>query len=1322
MSKPLPKASWLNTTARLLWQLTALWIIVLATLVVLGRQAIVNLAQYQHQIQDQISEQIGAPVRFSHIEGEWTGMSPSFLLRDLAILDTTNTSEQVISVARVEAQPDLLASIYHRRLVLQRLVVANMHLSLTEDANGFWSVGLPMSESSGTGFELLETLLFKSRLIRVESVELEVNFHSGASAPVELRKVNIENSENFHRLVASLSVSNAAESARLEMEGWGNPLLLGEFQGTYYLKVNEINNIGLIRAALERWLPKQFRDSSQVHSQVNGEVWLNLDGKGLGKIGGYLDAAEIPFNWNSEIPPVRDFHTDLSGHYSSGQSWSMTAQQLVFSWENKPVTPTAISYTQQVGDSWGEGQLTVSRVDLAILKSFLEQAGGLPEPALDAISELNPSGLVAPLRVKVAVTPEKQLQISALGNLQDVAIDSFAKGPASRQINGYFEVWARGSEDLGGFVEIDSPQGLSMWYPTAYDDYMIHGSVKGRVDWRLDRANHRVQVNSGPLEISGEEGQGSVFVNLSLPLKREYGAPHMTLQVGMHNSHSRYRNQYIPNVLNPALKKWLDEAIGEANVPEAGFIWRGSLLASEAEQRSIQLYLRTSEGQLQFQPDWPAIENMTALLIVDDVAAQGELFQGSIAGVNLQSAEYALLAESETSPLTLKIDGEADGKVDDAMALLSDSPVSAAVSALENWQTAGDVRAQLKLTIPFDAGHQPGIHVDAAIQNGQLVDPSETLFFDRLKTVLIYDSKTGLFAEDITGRLWGSPVSASLQTQDNLMTLRGKGRIETGGVAKHTNLPVQQVLSGGSQFQATLTVPLNEDADEQVPHLALKSSFQGVAIDLPEPFAKTASDKREGVFTIRFNSAGWRITGQLDELLFADFQLDEDRLYSGFIGINQQQRVGWHDENFLVQGQVDNFDVNEWSQVLDRFAQDGNGLEFPMPFIDLGINQFRLQAIELDDVSITGSRTQTIDQNTGNAETWRFAFTSDLADGQVGLPVDRELPIILDLSRLSLKTDKADTPAEAEGALELPQEAAVVEEKASLLAGVDPATLPYLDFSVHKLFVNERLYGSLSFKMVPEQGGVRLKQLQGEIGHIGIGSEQGETELYWLAGDQALTAFSGSLRTDNIADVLEFWEFPKMMDSKQSHIQAEVLWHDRPDQFSLNGLRGGMTFSAESGSFHSSPAAPADAAIRVVSLFNFANWVRRLRLDFSDIFSKGTSYDEIQGGVEFNEGKMRFEPAIEVKMPSGRMMLSGLADLNNEQLDASLAMTIPVSTNLPWIAALAGGLPAAAGVYLTSKLFEDEVDRFSSFSYSLKGPWAEPEVSVEKIFNGKPGK
>ena len=138
--------------------------------------------------------------------------------------------------------------------------------------------------------------------------------------------------------------------------------------------------------------------------------------------------------------------------------------------------------------------------------------------------------------------------------------------------------------------------------------------------------------------------------------------------------------------------------------------------------------------------------------------------------------------------------------------------------------------------------------------------------------------------------------------------------------------------------------------------------------------------------------------------------------------------------------------------------------------------------------------------------------------------------------------------------------------------------------------------------------------------------------------------------------------------------------------------------------------------LKLFSLFNFANWLRRLKLDFSDVIGEHLPFNNLQGSVYLDQGNARMLEPLIVKMPSGRMSLAGDFDLLAETADAQLVVTLPVATALPWVVALLGGIPAAAGVYITSKLVSEQVDRLSSISYKINGLWDDLEVSVDKIF------
>ena len=116
------------------------------------------------------------------------------------------------------------------------------------------------------------------------------------------------------------------------------------------------------------------------------------------------------------------------------------------------------------------------------------------------------------------------------------------------------------------------------------------------------------------------------------------------------------------------------------------------------------------------------------------------------------------------------------------------------------------------------------------------------------------------------------------------------------------------------------------------------------------------------------------------------------------------------------------------------------------------------------------------------------------------------------------------------------------------------------------------------------------------------------------------------------------------------------------------------------------------------------------------MIGQNLSYNRLDGSLSFDQSVLTLEEPLKIKMPSGRMSMAGDFDFHFETVDAQLVATLPVATNLPWLVGLTGGLPAALGFYATSKLVEKQVDRLSSISYEITGPWDDVEVSVDKIF------
>ena len=1267
--------------------LSAFLVISLALLISIGRETIDDLDAYRQTINDYASKQLGLKLDSRELRGEWHQFTPQISAADLAIYGPDQQTP-AITLDHARLDLNLVQSILSRQLVWRELHLGEVRLTAREDTNGAWTIaGLSLS-GGGDSSGLLDILLYSSYLdIKLVSIKLE--FFSGTEAVLEAHNILLENSGDFHRLLASVNMEGAEHSAQLIAEGRGDHHDLEDFDALAYLKLNRIDFSGSLNALAKGWFPETVERIGDIKTDIDGEIWIDLESGGHANLVGQLSAAEIPLNWLEDTAPLTNFKADVTGWFDVGEDWGLRLQGLDFDWGDLQIEPLTINFLQKMGAHWGTGSLAVSQMNLDLLDDILVKTRLVPDAVLDVVQKLQPTGNIRNLHLNVSLEAE-QPDVHLHAKLDDISVASWHGAPAARQINGYVEV-----NNTSGFVELDSPDGLALHYPQVFDEYMEHSSMKGQVSWRWDAENSAVKVASGPLEMNGDEGQGRVFLYLDLPVGQPELKPEMYLSVGVRNTHSKYKDRYIPDNLDPALLNWLDQSIGDTAIPEVGFIWRGPLKGGEGSLRSIQLYLSTVDGELKFQPDWPALENLDSVITLDNSELDAKILAATLGKSNVKRADVLIRPGAKSNSQNLLIQGKVQSDLGDAIDVLSQSPLQSRVKGLDGWDLSGKSGINLDLMIPLKGNAGGGSYkVDTTIDKGLMSLPKTDIAFEQLQGVFKYRDGKGLYSENIKGRFWGEPVEASLETQKDDLLIDVTGDFSMPVLGRFINLPSDQVLLGTTDVQANVRVPL-EDASLPI-RLKINSQLKGAEINLPAPFGKeTASEKPIEVKIVFADSLDIQVAS--DEKIRSHLILENGSIVRGLLAIDSEHTELPESGQILGVGHLKSFSLSQWQQAYPkilRFSDDDksngndNSPQTLTPIFDVTIDQLDVAGIEFEDATVNGGYE--------NSE-WMIGVKSDHAEGHVLIPQETSSPMLIDLDRLALPT-----PTEAGGDAE----------------ELDPASLPHIQLSIRNFSIGERRFGEANLLMKPQENGVKISGINANLLGLQLGGPEHETSLEWtVENNRHHTKFDGLLRADDIGKVMKAWQLPPILDSKQAHFFAELDWEGRPWDISHITMSGAMSLHLEKGRFYKSPTGAANALIRLVGLFNFGNWVRRLQLDFSDLFEKGMSYDEMHGGLVFDHGKLTFDAPMVVKLPSGRIKMEGSANLISEQIDAELVTTLPVGTNLPWVAAAIGGLPAAAGVYITSKLFKKQVDKLSSISYSIEGPWGDPEIEVQKIFS-----
>ena len=102
------------------------------------------------------------------------------------------------------------------------------------------------------------------------------------------------------------------------------------------------------------------------------------------------------------------------------------------------------------------------------------------------------------------------------------------------------------------------------------------------------------------------------------------------------------------------------------------------------------------------------------------------------------------------------------------------------------------------------------------------------------------------------------------------------------------------------------------------------------------------------------------------------------------------------------------------------------------------------------------------------------------------------------------------------------------------------------------------------------------------------------------------------------------------------------------------------------------------------------------------------------GDIIFSKKRGLISNPISIETDEAKMLWKGeiIKDNNGylNDLNLDMSMRIKVSENLPWYAAILGGIPAVASTLVFQDLFEDNIDAASSVAFTVNGTIKDPEL------------
>ncbi len=762
--------------------------------------------------------------------------------------------------------------------------------------------------------------------------------------------------------------------------------------------------------------------------------------------------------------------------------------------------------------------------------------------------------------------------------------------------------------------------------------------------------------------------------------------------------------QFVPYKLPPALHNWLTTTPMTGDISNARLAYQGQLRVDPGELgRRLEISGQVTDGRIRFHPEWPAVEGFAGRLEVAGADVRVAATTATTLDVDLAGSRVHLRGNGALADVTL------DARLDAAALLrvVQASPLRQWLAFIEpDWSGSGPVQLAGTLTVPLRrvtpdlgaagalAGEGLAIDLQAALAGVDLDLPGYRLQFQALSGPLRYRYPESLRSDGIDGLLFDAPLRITADSGSNRMHLRLSGRARADDVGQVLGQSGFALAAGAAAFDAHLDLPApvvpepgRPSAPRAPARLAIRSNLEGLALQLPGAYAKTAAA-----------AAPLQV-----DLLFAPEHRLLDFTYqdvTGWLRIRQrpeQGAIGFGvppaelaaaDRSLLVTGRVGALALAE------LLPGGGEALALPLTvrLQDFAIDRFSVGKLELLDALVDGEFQTagfdlrfTSDAATGSARRW----TDPARDPDAGA-----VPIDLILQDLRI-------PAGSGASTEDPLSVDIT------------ASIPAMDVVIRQLTVGDQDYGRWRFDLRRDGADLWFRNLEARLREVDIVSTDG---LVWRGATNTST-FVGELRMTNLAEVLPLWGYAANVETESAALWGSFSWPGSPAAFSLMALEGEAGARAETGRFVDVES--GSGAQRVFSLLNFTNFAKRISLDFSDVFGRGLGFDRLKASFTLDKGILELVEPLDVEGTGLRLRVTGIINLQDRELDHEMIVTLPVSRGLPWYAAyvaLANPL-AGLGVLVGERVLRKPLEQFSSARYRVTGTVDNPQVKLVSVFD-----
>ncbi|NOI65895.1 YhdP family protein [Vibrio sp. 99-8-1] len=1249
--------------------------VILALAVTALRVTLPRLDNYQNEITSWVVESTGLPFSIGSVNGYWRNTRPSISLQNVEI---QNISDANITfyVDEVQIQVDLIQS-----LLTLSPQVASLNakgLSLDISAVSLLDGKQPRSDSV-TSKNSVITQLERLFLWQLKDFNLQSSTITYQTFQNEIRSLNIEqlkwhNQQNRHQIEGDVSLVGSEFNSLAVMANFEDYGSILDVSGDFYAQGRNIS--------VAPWLTKYLEDETGIESgQVSFNSWFSVTRSE--PVDAYLEILPSELMWNQQgshllvvekgifklIPGEKDKEWKVSGH-------SIVARTDNIEW---PSVDLAVEWSPEL---W---TVNVSQLNIDALRPL---AHLIPESETidEWLTRLQPSGDIEDIRVS---------QNSSSGELNYSA----------KVTSAGIKQWYLLPEVHDLTANITGNRRMMVANATLVDDVLPYGDVfqaplkikQGEVNfvWENDDAGWRlwsdkVAVTTPDLQALGE-------FKLDFP---NQGSPFLSIYAEADAFNVGETWRYLPTLaLGQDLTDYLSTAIQGGKAKTAQILWYGEVGQFPYQNNNgvFQAKVGLKNAKFSFDTRWPTIKELQLDLLFENASLYMDSRHAKLLDVEADriTGQIAYLGSGGAVEITAKAVAKGDLVRDYMMATPLVDSVGAALTTV---QVSGDVSSQFQLNIPFDQSIETRAWGYADLPGNHIEIQSPPIQLDNAKGRILFDNDV-IQSSGLTADLLEQAIAVDFQGEslekDYTVAINVKGDWDVGLLEPYIGSKWTNKVQGHAPWRTDVDLQLSDTGFTY--QVESQANLEFVSSQYPAPLTKALGEKSELKLQASGNQQNISSRLQLPNVKYqAEIDISNKQpvltdtyLLVGNGGFKVSPVVGHQFSVRAAEFNLDNWLAMTAEQKQTENRSKLNDIVTPdIPFpqrISIATDILTLGSLDWHNVDFSARKKNL---------SWVMSLDSSEAKGKANYLEPYDLSVSLERLQIFVP------------ALDNEKEDAIIfkaEEDQPLITEFDREfhqLMPNITLNIQDFWLQGYKVGKVNVEM--ERKG---EQLQWRDISISSGNNKIQANGSWtLSGEKSNSQFDMFIKGDNNSELMDRFGISSGIQKAPFEVTSKLNWHGSPWSMQIETLQGTLDAS-----FGKGVISDVSGAAKLLGMFSLDSIIRKMKLDFSDVFDKGLAFDSITGSGKITNGVF-VTNNFEMDAIAGDMMLKGLANLNNRTVDAEVEFTPDLTSGIPVLTAFAVTPQTAVVVFAISAVISPVVDVFTKVRYQIQGSLDAPEV------------